>query len=306
MRVESLYLRGVRGLLEIKLDFVDKAVGQIRQRTVIAGSNGTGKTTILEVICALLEMAKGVEPKWLDPNRVLAGIAVWDWPLPYGYPELNLWVGNELPKQHVDIAYVSERYDPHKKSGSDTPVISYIATQNFPNEIARAEGSRYVFANCVYFPSEGRELQPKQTGQVRGELRSAHWVYRFSDSSRWEGSLESSLVAMDYRDLMAQREGKAEESEFQQFVKIINRFLRGKRIAGVDQESFRVQVQADNGQDYSIDNLSSGEKQILLMLGEIQRHLRRGGVLLIDEPEIHLHPKWQRMLVRALTDSTLK
>ena len=38
------------------------------------------------------------------------------------------------------------------------------------------------------------------------------------------------------------------------------------------------------------------------MLGEIQRRIRRGSVLLMDEPEIHLHPRWQRLLIRALTD----
>jgi predicted ATP-dependent endonuclease of OLD family len=84
-------------------------------------------------------------------------------------------------------------------------------------------------------------------------------------------------------------------------VKIINNFLQGKQIVGVDKH-FRVQVQAESGGLFGIDSLSSGEKQILLFLGEIRRRLRPGGLLLIDEPELHLHPRWQRLLVQALTD----
>ena len=80
MRIQSFYMRGVRELAPIELDFLDSATRSARPRTVIAGSNGTGKTTLLEVIYALLEMAKGIKPAWLRPNGVQAGIAVADLP----------------------------------------------------------------------------------------------------------------------------------------------------------------------------------------------------------------------------------
>jgi predicted ATP-dependent endonuclease of OLD family len=61
-------------------------------------------------------------------------------------------------------------------------------------------------------------------------------------------------------------------------------------------------VKTAGGERHGIEALSSGEKQIVLMLGEIQRRIRRGSILLMDEPEIHLHPRWQRLLISALTD----
>jgi predicted ATPase len=277
MRIQSFYLSRVRGLPEIHLDFLDSATGRIRPRTVIAGSNGTGKTTILDVIYALLELAGGAKakPDWLRTQGTRAKIVVTDLPFAPGPP---LVVEADSPRRD--------------------PLVERLA-----EKIRHAEAGQIDFPNCLYFPSEGRELQPKQVGQVIAEPKDYQWVYRFSDSRKWQGSLESFLVAMDYRDLMAQRESRTGGGEFRQFVNLINeRFFQGKRIVGVDQQSFRVQVQAEDGQQFSIDALSSGEKQILLTLGEVQRRLRRGGVLLIDEPEIHLHPRWQRLLVRALTD----
>jgi predicted ATPase len=301
MRIQSFYLHNVRGLPNIKLDFLDRATGQVRPRTVIAGSNGTGKTTALEAICALLKLARGTKPVWLRPNEAQAGIVVTDLPFSLKYP-LAIEVGNR--EQLAGIAYLSGRRAISSGPEPMGPTITNIGqpAEWMPAAIEEAEAGKSDFPNCLYFPSEGRELQPKQVGQVIGEPKSYQWVYRFSDSQRWQGSLESFLVALDYRDLMAQREGRTGNGEFRQFVRVINQFLQGKQIVGVDQQSFRVQVEADNGQQFTVDALSSGEKQILLMLGEIQRRLRRGGILLIDEPEIHLHPRWQRLLIRALTD----
>ena len=59
------------------------------------------------------------------------------------------------------------------------------------------------------------------------------------------------------------------------------------------------------------DQLSDGEKCLLAMTGDIARRLamanpyadnplQGGGVVLIDEIELHLHPGWQRRVVPAL------
>ena len=60
-----------------------------------------------------------------------------------------------------------------------------------------------------------------------------------------------------------------------------------------------------------VDRLSDGEKCLLAMVGDIARRLAManpyaddpllgGGVILIDEIELHLHPLWQRLVVPAL------
>jgi predicted ATP-binding protein involved in virulence len=66
------------------------------------------------------------------------------------------------------------------------------------------------------------------------------------------------------------------------------------------------------GQELIINQLSDGEKGLLALAGDLARRLaianpslpdplQGSGVVLIDEIELHLHPKWQREIIPALT-----
>jgi predicted ATP-binding protein involved in virulence len=66
------------------------------------------------------------------------------------------------------------------------------------------------------------------------------------------------------------------------------------------------------GRELIINQLSDGEKCLLAMVGDLARRLafanpglsnplQGNGVVLIDEIELHLHPKWQREIIPALT-----
>ena len=66
------------------------------------------------------------------------------------------------------------------------------------------------------------------------------------------------------------------------------------------------------GQELIVNQLSDGEKCLLAMVGDLARRLaianpslsdplQGSGVVLIDEIELHLHPKWQREIIPALT-----
>ncbi|MEH2071941.1 MAG: AAA family ATPase [Nostoc sp.] len=66
------------------------------------------------------------------------------------------------------------------------------------------------------------------------------------------------------------------------------------------------------GEELIINQLSDGEKCLLAMVGDLARRLAIAnpglteplegeGVVLIDEIELHLHPKWQREIIPALT-----
>ena len=54
------------------------------------------------------------------------------------------------------------------------------------------------------------------------------------------------------------------------------------------------------GEKYSFEDCSSGEKHILFTFLNIARYIRDNSLILIDEPEISLHPNWQMIYIAAL------
>lgn len=75
--------------------------------------------------------------------------------------------------------------------------------------------------------------------------------------------------------------------------------------------NLRMTVQKQ-GEELILNQLSDGEKCLLAMVGDLARRLaianpgledplQGAGVVLIDEIELHLHPKWQREIIPALT-----
>lgn len=59
-----------------------------------------------------------------------------------------------------------------------------------------------------------------------------------------------------------------------------------------------------NGKFINIDSLSTGEKQIVCRGGRLLKNIGKmdDGIVLIDEPELSLHPRWQRKILNYYCD----
>ncbi|WP_085726981.1 AAA family ATPase [Pseudomonas sp. R37(2017)] len=69
-----------------------------------------------------------------------------------------------------------------------------------------------------------------------------------------------------------------------------------------------------DGATLNVSQLSQGEKSMMALVGDIARRLAMmnqsldnplegDGIVLIDEVDLHLHPKWQRRLIRQLSET---
>ncbi|WP_027390450.1 AAA family ATPase [Chrysiogenes arsenatis] len=69
-----------------------------------------------------------------------------------------------------------------------------------------------------------------------------------------------------------------------------------------------------DGQTLNVSQLSQGEKSLMALVGDIARRLAMmnpglenplhgDGIVLVDEVDMHLHPSWQRSVIRRLTDT---
>ncbi len=62
MKIQQLFLRNVRSIKGLDLDFRDPVTSKPMSRVVLAGANGSGKTTILECLFGLLSTAGTYAP----------------------------------------------------------------------------------------------------------------------------------------------------------------------------------------------------------------------------------------------------
>ena len=88
------------------------------------------------------------------------------------------------------------------------------------------------------------------------------------------------------------------------FVDTLNSFFKDKRV-GLDLRT-GISVQANDGTFLPLSDLSSGEKQLLLLFCSTLITKDTPTVFLIDEPEISLNIQWQRQLIRSILSSTKK
>ena len=76
-------------------------------------------------------------------------------------------------------------------------------------------------------------------------------------------------------------------------------YLHEKPISFSVADGFSIQ-HVKNGENVSFECLSSGEKQLLILFSKVIRNSSKCSFIIIDEPEISLNIKWQRMLMNTL------
>lgn len=82
------------------------------------------------------------------------------------------------------------------------------------------------------------------------------------------------------------------------FFDIMNSLLQRKQIQLNDEKDITVRTQS--GKSFLPDQMSSGEKQMLILLGETLLQKNEPWIYIADEPEISLHIKWQESLVENI------
>lgn len=99
------------------------------------------------------------------------------------------------------------------------------------------------------------------------------------------------------------RQKKAAEKQYRpiaEFLDSLNRFFAdSKKNASVDSLG-KLKV-SQHGSEISLASMSSGEKQLLILLGHARFARGAGGVIIVDEPEVSLHLRWQEQLIDEIT-----
>jgi predicted ATP-binding protein involved in virulence len=330
MKVKRLKMTAFRGIGDLTLEFHET------EPTVFIGINGVGKSSILDCLAVLLSPL--IE---LIQNPTGSGRLFSKQDITNGHQETNNEITISVDSQRVTWSVIEVRKDsfPSKEAVDHfTEAVRLLQSIGRIGEIdenhqlleftgeleeLKAVGneirsrwkanSNVNLPLVVYYPVNravldiSLEIPEKQSFEQTDAYQQASSGVQigFGSFFQWFRVLED-LENEDRRDDPNYRNLQLEAVR-QAIYSLLPNFsnLRVRR------SPLRMTVTKQD-QELIINQLSDGEKCLLAMVGDLARRLaianpslpdplQGSGVVLIDEIELHLHPKWQREIIPALT-----
>lgn len=307
MHVSELKLLNFRGAqgLSINLD---------EHLNVFVGMNGAGKSSILDATAIMLS--------WLV-NRIRSTSAS-------GRPIGEDDIRNGSPTAAIEIVCHDESYFSWSlaktRSGysrKDHVSILLSATErakHYQAMISKSQGEVNVPV-LAYYPVNRAVLD------IPLRIRNKH---HFGLLDAYDGALTSGANFRTFFEWFREREDLENENRRYQDDLIkpdgyafpdpqleavrgaLATFMPDFANLTVRRKPLRMWVEKQ-GQRLTVNQLSDGEKCLMAMIGDLARRLaianpmhknplEGDGVILIDEIDLHLHPKWQRILIPRLRE----
>lgn len=283
---------------------------------LFVSKNGRGKTTIFELLVALMNMLGREELSsfGFEPLDHEGGRAQLDIRIDYGEPgystksvvfsliagdigeeySLKTWGGEDL--RRVGAGEWQRLGFRRTAAGRLVPLRTSDWAKDFNALIAGGidkplnefGGDPLTYPTLIYF-SAYRNIERVPDGE-RSIIAPRDWNYRpvqvFDVEGRsWRDSLDNLLVWLKWLD----------DKRFDQALKAVNDHVfaeKGKFLKGVRKDPPEGIV-VNEGHEHRLDRLSSGEKSLVQLYLRLGAHMTFNTLLLIDEPEVHLHRNWQ-------------
>ena len=301
MKVKRLKMNSFRGIRDLTLEF------DADEPTVFIGINGVGKSSILDCLAILLSwLTKRIQ----NPNS--SGRSFNEVDIKKGCKETHNEITisiNDWPEVVWSLTKVSKgrSKDTSSNLGDLKRVVDRIHSQLDASSYAALPLAVYYPTNRAVFdiPLKIRTKHSFEPITAYDEVLTGEQVdfRRFFEWFREREDLENELRlnnTNEYRD----RELKAVRYA-------IANLLDGWSNLRVRRSPLRMTVNKE-GDELIVNQLSDGEKCLLALAGDLARRLaianpnpecnplEGSGVVLIDEIELHLHPKWQRAIIPNL------
>lgn len=152
-----------------------------------------------------------------------------------------------------------------------------------------------------YFPAD-RALPPGEQPVQIGAIDAAQQIESHAAQpqlkySRMKNTIFNAVITSEHARKELQEE----------FERIFCGILKGRKLVGVGVNEvglLSIGVQdVETSRTFELDGMSSGEKGLILTFLIIGRSIADGGIILIDEPELHLNPAVCKDLLSFLVDN---
>ncbi|MBT3209897.1 MAG: AAA family ATPase [Bacteroidetes bacterium] len=294
MRITDLFLKNIGPFKEAKIDFIENNIEK-PPVTIITGENGTGKTIVLDAIRGLLfarydKLERKIVRFYQDFN-ISANFhkpQILDGKTNYEKTEVScqkIANGTFFIPDNMSISRVLANIEPNPDW-----IINYWTSM--------ISNDSFEIKNLV---------APKPEIYLRDSLNGIHRNVELTQLVCFFDYLKSS--------------DNVEEKILGEFLfAILKKIFKHSLINGefkYVERSTLTPIVSQNGFDVPIENLSSGNLYLVQRLvsllgqmysvhvlnsGKIEELCKTPGLLLIDEAENHLHPKWQKTFINSILE----
>lgn len=265
MKIKNLHIKEYNGLENLDINF--ESEGKVLDLIVLAGINGSGKTRVLE---SVLDFFYKIEMFYKSQNKI-----------ELFYEEIenesiktagNIDVFYNELKNGAKGAFLSPKYLEIKKILKKFPKIIYVPTEINFQKVQKAQTNfkkEYSFINIVD-------------------------SYEIKDIPSYIAT-RISKVANEEENLTM---GQVRKKVFAEINGIFEILELDVKLSEISKDENSMPIFTDSsGKKFGINELSSGEKQLFLRTLAIKMLEPENSIIMIDEPELSLHPKWQQKIV---------
>lgn len=280
--------------------------------TIIFGVNGTGKSTILSAINFL----NRVWINRLNPAQGKAFVSFSDDMITIGQSKLYIQGEIEMNGLSYSLLRMHERITKNQRKNLPSYHRGYYAV--FTDEFIR----QFLKDEAVNMPIFVHYGTSRSVLDIPYRIRKKHEFDKLSALERAiENELDFRAFFEWYREQEAYEVIEARENNDLTYTDPLLKCVRcaiESMIGNVSNLRIKrnpVKMVVDKfGKEIRVDLLSDGEKCTLAMFGDLARRLALAnpslenplegeGIVLIDEIELHMHPLWQRKVLKVLRDT---
>lgn len=274
IRIRKVEYIGHPVLGDLKLDFTDLNNKSL-ETIIIAGENGVGKSTLINSLYSLcsnpIPIAKMEKYEFeIDENI-------------YNYKKTKV---NDTQFRHSWIP-LNDSFQ--RNPGMFKGIYSKVDI-NFNSRQISAVTSKNIDQNINSI--ESNENLPNEINQLIIDLQT----------------LDDSDLATAYRDAIQNHtslENLSTDNRMKRFKQAFSNIFSEMQYSGIENNNNRKEIIFTKyGKKIAINKLSSGEKQIVYRGAFLLKDCNSlaGAFVFIDEPEISLHPEWQKRILNYYCD----
>jgi predicted ATP-dependent endonuclease of OLD family len=300
VRVKKIEIINFKGIEYLELDFTYLDSDRVLDNIVFYGINGSGKSTILEALQISLSLAymKPIDSKF----KIMEDIFINKFSLG------EEWIYNKQDEFKINLQIIRNNIliDAsiiYSQRNGLRWSLSNWSDIDFTNKNSIME---YLSSYRLFSPTkvsnagDWNQIKEIEKGIVFN-LENHTLSLQFGNSYHTVKQYLVNLIT-DKKVGVINDENIQILEKIKQAFKIFfpNKIFLEQLARSEMNQDYKFLIQNEDGTVVDIDQLSSGEREVIAFFTYLATKAMNVSILIIDEPELHLHDKWQSILLYAI------